>query len=101
MAGWSGVPVAADYDGDGAADPALFDHGLWIVRGSSSGVRVTRLGGANAIPVPADYDGDGRVDLAVFDAGEWTWIASASGRKMSTRFGSAADVPVRVAVFTR
>src|SRR6185503_1458657 len=69
MAGASGLPVAADYDGDGLADPALYDRGVWTVHESSGAVRVVRFGGAAAVPVPADYDGDRRADLAVFDAG--------------------------------
>lgn len=64
-------PVAADYDGDGKADPAVYDEtsGLWTINLSSAGyVSIAfpdSLGGSGYIPVPADYDGDGKADPAV------------------------------------
>jgi hypothetical protein len=60
-------PVAADYDGDGDVDRAVFREGTWYVQGRP----VTYYGLKGDLPVPADYDGDGDVDKGVYRNGTW------------------------------
>ena len=79
-------PVAADYDGDGRMDRAVFKskRGRWSIQQSSNGLQMGGgqiTWGAGGKPVPADYDGDGRADLAVFVAstGAWTIRKSSDG----------------------
>lgn len=74
-----------DFDGDGKADPAIYQSatGQWIVMMSANRyqTRTFLLGGAGFMPVPQDYDGDGRTDTAVYSqaSGQWIVLLSASG----------------------
>jgi uncharacterized repeat protein (TIGR03803 family) len=96
---------AGDYDGDGAADLALYRPGTggWLFRTSTSGGSV-EFGVADDVPVPGDYDGDGRRDFAVFrpsghqgsfrpESG-WFIIPAATGRLLHYRNGCDSPVPV-------
>jgi len=62
--------VAADYDGDGLADAAVYNRetGLWAISlsGSNFQVETGTFGGAGYLPVTADYDGDGLADPAIY-----------------------------------
>jgi len=65
--------VAADYDGDGKADPAVYGAAgaIWGVANSSSGYTqsVSLIVGQPAeITAAEDYDGDGKMDPAVYDS---------------------------------
>jgi hypothetical protein len=77
---------AFDYDGDGQADPALYQAaaGAWHILGSQGGSTTQSWGWSEATPVPADYDGDGRTDLAVYHpaAGNWYIRQSAGGNAL-------------------
>lgn len=92
------TPVAADYDGDGRADFAIYRGatGEWKVLSSTGAIRTTRFGAANLDrPVPADYDGDGRTDLAVYrpTTSEFIALGSKLGL-MRTMVGPKGSVPV-------
>ena len=75
----------ADFDGDGLADPAIYDEntGTWTVMLSSKGfelrVMTDYLGGPGWAQVAADYDGDGITDPAVYQASTGNWSIKLSG----------------------
>jgi len=88
--GWRRHPagvLAADYDGDRLADPAIYaeESGSWAVRLSGNQYALLAkpgfLGGPGWVPASGDYDGDGRADPAVYRAsgGDWRVLRSGSG----------------------
>lgn len=90
-------PVAADYDGDGMADPAVYRDGVWYRLFSATNTFDARSFGLSTdVPTPADFDGDGKADIAVFrpSTGVWYESLSANGAFSATAFGQAGDVPV-------
>jgi hypothetical protein len=76
-AGWT--PATADYDGDGSADPTVYQatNGTWKVKLSSDSYRERILsdflGGPGYSVVSADYDGDGLADPAIYKQADGTW----------------------------
>ena len=60
----NGIPVPANYFGDGKCVPAVYDdvNGLFYILGKG----IIPWGKAGDIPMPADYNGDGIADLAVW-----------------------------------
>jgi N-acyl-D-amino-acid deacylase len=77
------IAVRGDFDGDGAADPAVYQEssGKWTALMSASGYAVAgmRLGGPRYSAVPSDYDGDGKTDPAVYQEKSGFWQAMLSG----------------------
>lgn len=91
-----GLPIPADYNGDGVLDLATFSPGngfdnnetkgqwqIYLSKGQnlkdSTIINPTasylnfQLGTATALPVPADYDADGTTDIAVYDYLSQNW----------------------------
>ena len=94
---------ANDYDGDRAADIAIYrpTTGDWTIRTSGSGYTagLTRTWGTSAdLPVPGDYDGDGKTDIAVYRATSGTWFILRSSSDyasgVSYTLGSRLEIPV-------
>lgn len=83
-----GASLAADFNGDGVGDIAIFreSSGLWAVRG------ITRVyfGSTGDSPVPGDYDGFGRDSAAIFRSTSGLWAVRGVTR---IYFGSSSDEP--------
>jgi len=77
--------LAGDYDGDGKADPTLYDEatGTWYTLLSGAGYAKLELpgflGGPGYVPVAADYDADRLTDPAVYGITNGDWIVLLSG----------------------
>ena len=90
--------AAADFDGDGRTDLAIFrpSEGKWYLRQSQGGWNTISWGLATDMIVPGDYDGDGRTDPAIFRPSDGTWyiINSTSSTFTIRQWGLQGDVPV-------
>lgn len=94
--------VAADFDGDGKTDPALYQEttGNWSVKLSAGHYGLAVLcgfGGDGFVPIPNDYDGDGKADPAVYDPVAATLYVRLSGHdyaQASFAFGGYGYQPV-------
>ena len=91
-------PVAADYDGDGRADFAVFRaaSGMWYILKSSTGLQqwlTAKWGMSGDVAVPADYNGDGLTDIAVFRPSTGTWFFY--NTQTRTTWGLSTDLPLQ------
>ena len=75
------APAVADYDGDGAADPAAYSGSakvpaLRFVSSESwwTETRTLPIGRKGSLPAGGDWDGDGVADPAFFDGTDFVWI---------------------------
>ncbi len=79
----AGQSVPQDYDGDGKADPALYDAANSLLSYWPSSIVATMpfslaIGGTGFVAVAGDYDGDRKADATVYQESTGTWIAHLS-----------------------
>ena len=88
--------VAADYDGDGRIDPAVFrPSGVWYIRVTGNGNVLSRQFGISTDTlVPADYDGDNKTDVAIFRNGVWYYQRSLDNSVAAQQWGLGTDTAV-------
>lgn len=95
----SGVPLLADWNGDGVATPGRYDAGQWFITNAAANSpqweSKTTFGGDPAdVPVAGDIDGDGKAEVGVFRNGEWLWQNADGSQAAPIMFGRAGDTPV-------
>ena len=88
--------AAADYDGDGAFDIAVFRAGVWYIIESSTGTyRYEYWGQSGDVPAPNDFDNDGKTDLAIArsESGSRVWHIrySSTGQWVAIPWGLSSD----------
>jgi len=93
-----GVPLLADWNGDGIATPGRYSEGEWSISNAAvkSGVweSFARLGGAvGDIPVTGYLTTNRKADIGIFNAGNWQWQLT-NGTTTTMAFGAAGDIPV-------
>jgi len=102
----SGQPMVGDYDGDGKADPAVYNLAsgqlfVWLTSAAYALVTpvTTFQVAAGDLPIVGDFDGDGLADPSVFERANGSWYLWLSGsgyfRVGPVVFGlNANDIPV-------
>jgi len=91
--------VAADFDGDGKADPAVQSptDGYWQIKLSASGYSLATLssfgGSGYGNAYAGDYDGDGKADPALYRSATATWYFRLSASAYSQGTLSSGYIP--------
>ncbi len=95
-----GVPLMADWNGDGVRTPGRYALGRWyktdaVVDAPAEWQIHTTFGGLpEEVPVIGLIDGDNITDVGLFKDGAWRWQLSADKSTREESFGEAGDRPV-------
>lgn len=94
-----GVPLLADWNGDGVDTPGRYATGSWFITNASvdspQWEGMAEFGGDPVdVPVVARLDKDRRADIGYFRNGEWHWQRANGKPSPVVSFGRAGDVPV-------
>ena len=103
---YRGLPVVADFSGDGTADfaelalPDTFEQSWrWVIRTVGSSTAQVSFGLLSDVPAQGDYDGDGKADIAVYRPSEGRWyVRTATGAVVTYSWGLRGDQPIVSAV---
>lgn len=96
----SGVPVAGDWNGNGAVTPGIFRDGRWELSNqlSTRPDTVVTFGRRGDLPVVGDWNGDGKDGIGVVRGDRWILSNSADAPRETTSFSygrvTSGDVPV-------
>ncbi len=95
----TGIPLMADWNGDGVATPGRYEAGQWFVTNAAANspqweARTTFGGDPRDVPVTGDIDGDGQVDVGVFRDGQWLWQLVSGQAIDPISYGRPGDRPV-------
>ncbi len=89
-------PIPGDFDGDGKADPAVYDPlaGKWqaLYSSQSYALQTRMIGDSSCVPVSGDFDSDGKADPALYSeaAGQMAvWLSDSGYAFASTPLGGA------------
>lgn len=93
--------LAADFDGDRKADPAMVSNGLWTVWLSGSNYNRSTLltsGLTTATPIWGDFDANNRADIAMVSNGNWhVWLNADAGMTHAGAYSFAVSGAVPLA----
>ena len=92
-------PLAADFDGDGIDELAVFrpSEGNWYIYNRlADNYQVVHWGMTGDKPMAKDFDGDGRADLTIYRSSTGTWYIrnSLDDSVLVRQFGLSEDIPV-------